>query len=189
MAKGPERDYPVGGLDPGRIPPGVRAHLLGLIERFEPLPFEAGEKAKLWLETNVSAGVLPLSTYFGFSEDESEVFGFFAIDQIEVKVAPGDTPVMQVRHRLDPEAEKQPATKLVWIARSQSSPAGFGAELFDYALALATEAGSCALTVDAYDEETEKMWQRNYDLREPRRGSEEWSCLWHAVGQAPQDFS
>lgn len=98
---------------------------------------------------------------------------------------------MQVRKAIaDPRAPKHPATKLVWIARSSDSPAGLGSELFDYALYVATQAGSCALMVDAYDEQTaERLWFRHYDLRKPRDGAAEWSCLWHAVGEADQAFN
>jgi hypothetical protein len=159
---------------------------------FEPLGFEAGRRAKLWLETNLSAENLPLRTYCVFSDvDESELFGFLVLDEIQVEVAPFDIPIMQVRHAVrDPRAEKHPATKLVWIARSSTSPSGFGSELFEHALLVATEVGSCALMVDAYDEKTaEDLWIRHYDLRKPRDGAAEWSCLWHSVGQPDQTFN
>lgn len=185
-----ERDYPLIVLQPGPIPRSMRDALMRLIEAFEPLDFEAAEKAKAWLETNVSAGNLPLKTHLVFSEDGSELFGFFVLDDEEVCVAPQDVPIMQVRKTIDdPSAEKQHAVKLVWIARSRESDAGFGNELFDHALVLAWEAGGCALMVEPYDEETaEKLWLKHFHLRKPRDGAEDWTCLWYALGEADQTF-
>lgn len=187
-----ERQYPLTFLAPGPIRGEVRDTVARWVAAFEPLDFEAGERAKLWLETNLDAEVLPLETYLVFNDlDEDELFGFFVLADTHVKVAPGDIPIMQVRHAIeDPLAERQPATKLVWIARSKASPPGLGSELFDYALLVATQKSSCALTVDAYDEKTaEELWLRRYDLRKPRDGGDGWSSLWHAVGQADQSFN
>ena len=187
-----ERQFPLEILEPGPIRGPARDIVSGWAASFEPLEFEAGRKAKTWLETNLEAEVLPLRTYFAFNDkDEGELYGFFVLDQIEVKVAAGDLPIMQVRDAIDdPRAERRPATKLVWIARSKASPPGLGSELFDYALLEATRARSCALMVDAFDEETaEKLWIRHYDLRKPRDGADEWTSLWHSVGRADQTFS
>lgn len=161
-----------------------------LIDAFEPLEFEAAEKAKAWLETNVSAGNLPLKTYLVFSEDGTRLFGFFVLDSEEVRVAPEDVPIMQVRHTIDdPRAERQHAVKLVWIARSRSSDPGFGNELFDHALVVAFEDGGCALMVEPYDEETaERLWIEHFHLRKPREGTTGWTCLWHALRPADQTF-
>lgn len=189
---GPEREFPLLILDAGPVRGTVREALQALVEGFDPLDFEAGHKAKLWLSTNLEAEVLPLRTYLVLSdENEDDLFGFFVLDEVEVEVAPSDIPIMQVRHAIsDPRAPKHPATKLVWIARSSGSPPGLGSELFDYALYVATRAESCALMVDAYDEQTaERLWFRHYDLRKPRDGAAEWSCLWHAVGEADQSFN
>lgn len=97
---------------------------------------------------------------------------------------------MQVRDTIDdPSAEKQHAVKLVWIARSLASDAGFGNELFDHALVLAWESGGCALMVEPYDEETaEKLWLSHFHLRKPREGTADWTCLWYALGEADQTF-
>jgi len=163
---------------------------MALIEKFEPLEFEAAEKAKAWLETSVSSGKLAMKTHLVFSEDATRLFGFFVLDDAEVEVAPGDVPIMVVRDTIkDPNAKTQRAVKLVWIARSVESHAGFGNELFDHALVLATEAGGCALMVEPYDEETaEKLWVEHFDLRKPRTGTTDWTCLWHALGTPDQTF-
>lgn len=185
-----EPDYPLVALQPGPISRGTREVLMRLIEAFEPLEFEAAEKAKAWFETNVSAGRLPMKTHLVFSEDGSRLFGFFVLDEEEVEVAPGDVPIMVVRDAIEnPNAERQRAVKLVWIARSVESDAGFGNQLFDHALVLAWEAGGCALMVEPYDEETaEKLWIRHFQLRKPRTGAAGWTCLWHALGNPNQDF-
>jgi hypothetical protein len=163
---------------------------MGYLANFECLDFDAARKAKAWLETNISAGVLPLDTYLAFSEDEAELFGFIVLEEIDVKVAPEDVPIMQMRNAVDnPRAEKQKAVKLVWIARSDSSDPGFGGELFDHALLVALEAGACALMVEPFDDKTaDELWLRHYHLRRPRDGADEWSCLWHAVGEADQTW-
>jgi hypothetical protein len=178
-------------LGPGSIQGDDRAIVGELIERFEPLEFEAGAKAKAWLETSVSSGALAFPTYLVLSEDESELYGFFALDELEVKVAPYDTTVMEVRKVLrKPRTKPQQATKLVWIARSRSSEPGFGVEMFEYALLVAFEARSVALMVDAFDEATAEMWVRKpYFLREPHAGTDGWTCLWHALGKADQSFN
>jgi hypothetical protein len=186
-----EREYPLIHFGQGPIQGPLRDTVASWVEPFEPLDFEAGRKAKAWLETNLSAELLPLDTYFVFNDrKEDELFGFMALADAEVRVAPGDLPIMQIRQAIDdPEANHHPATKLVWIARSKSSPRGLGSELFDYALLVATRAKKCALMVDAFDEPTaEELWIRHYDLRKPRDGGEEWSSLWHAVGKADQTF-
>lgn len=185
-----EPEYPVVPVGPGKIQGEDQAVVTRWVENFEPLDFEAGAKAKAWLETNVSSGTLPLRTYLALSEDESELYGFFALDQMDVRVAPYDKPVMQVRNVLDdPGAERQKATKLVWIARSKSSDPGFGSEMFDYALLVAFEEKSVALMVDAYDGATAQMWIDRYYLRDPHPGTDEWTCLWHAVGKPDQSFN
>jgi hypothetical protein len=186
----PERDYPLLVLEAGPIHGGLREEMMRFISAFVPLEFEAADKAKAWLETNVSAGILPLKTYLVFSEDEAELLGFFVIDEMDVRVAPEDVPIMQVRKAIDdPKAETQRAMKLVWIARSLSSDPGFGNELFEHALLLAWEAGGCALMVEPYDQETaERLWRKHFHMREPRGGTDDWTCLWHAVGEANQDW-
>jgi hypothetical protein len=186
-----EREYPLLVLDPGPIQGLDRIAVAEWIADFEPLKYQAGHSPKAWLETNISAGVVPLTTYLVFSEDESELYGFFVLDGIEVNVAPFDRPIMKAQKSIkDINVEKHPATKLVWIARSESSPPGFGAEMFEHALLLAIEAGSCALMVDAADEETaEKLWIGHYDLRKPRDGAADWSCLWHALGELNESFN
>jgi hypothetical protein len=112
------------------------------------------------------------------------------LDAVEVKVAPFDRPIMKARKSIqDVNVEEHPATKLVWIARSRSSPPGFGAEMFEHALLLATKARSCALLVDAADEETaERLWIEHYDFRKPRDGTADWSCLWHPLGEVNETF-
>lgn len=185
-----EPDYPLVALEPGPLTRGQREALMALIEGFEPLEFEAAEKAKAWLETNVSAGVIPMRTHLVFSEDGSKLYGFFVLDDEEVEVAPGDLPIMVVRKRIkDPAAKKQPAVKLVWIVRSVESDSGFGNQLFEHVLVLATEAGGCAVMVEPYDEETaEKLWIEHFQLRKPRAGADDWTCLWHTLGSVSQDF-
>ena len=137
-----EPDYPHVVLDVRPIPRGLRDWLMGPIRAFEPLECEAAEKAKAWLETSVSSGKLAFKTYLVFSENGRQLIGFFALDDLEVRVAPQDVPIMQVRKTIDdPGADMQHAVKLVWIARSRASEAGFGNELFDHALVFATEAG------------------------------------------------
>ena len=186
----PEPDYPLEVLPAGPIPRGVREVLMGLISVFEPLQFEAAEKAKAWLETNVSAGKLAMKTHLVFSEDGAKLLGFFVLDDEDVEVAPGDVPIMHVRDAIkDPNAKKQHAVKLVWIARSAESDPGFGNQLFDHALVLAWEAGGCALVVEPYDQETaEKLWVKHFHLRKPRAGADDWTCLWHALGHTNQSF-
>ena len=187
-----ERFYPLEVIDPGPLGGDFREQVRGWIESFEPLePYEAGMKAKLWLQTNLETENLPHRTYLVFNdEDPDQLFGFFVLDSLDVQVAPGDVPIMQVRHVIeDPNAPTQSATKLVWIARHKDSPAGIGAEMFEYALYVAEEARSCALMVDAYDEDTaQNLWIKRFDLRQPRAGATEWSCLWHTVGQPDQTF-
>ncbi len=187
-----ERVYPLQIIEPGPIGGDYRKQVQQWIEAFEPLePFEAGTKAKLWLQANLETENLPHRTYLVFNdEDPDQLFGFFVLDSLDVQVSPGDVPIMQVRHVVkDPHAHAQPATKLVWIARHRDSPSGIGAEMFEYALYVAEEAGSCALMVDAYDQATaEELWIKRFDLRQPRAGASEWSCLWHTVGEPDQTF-
>lgn len=188
-----ERVFPLVVIEAGPLGGAYRDQVQRWIESFEPLePFDAGKKAKLWLETNLETENLPHRTYLVFSdEDEDQLFGFFVLDSLDVEVAPGDVPIMQVRQAIqNPRAHSHPATKLVWIARHQESPAGIGAEMFEYALFVAEEEGSCALMVDAYDKETaEELWIKRFDLRQPRAGASQWSCLWHTVGEANQTFN
>lgn len=185
-----EREYPVATLSAGPLAPGLRDPLMRLLEGFEPLEFKAAEKAKAWLETSVSAGNLGFDTHLAFSEDGERLFGFFAVGEEDVQVAPGDIPAMVVRKTIDdPEAETQHAMQLVWIARSRESNSGFGDELFNHALVLGMEAGACALTVEPYDEPTEKkLWLEHFHFRKPRKGSSGWTRLWFPVGKANQDF-
>jgi len=185
-----ERDYPVFRLEKGQLPRGLAEHLTPMIRKFEPLSFEAADKAKAWLETSVSSGSLGFDTYLALSEDLLHIVGFFALGEEEVEVAPGDLPIMQARKVIkNPNAKRQRALKLVWIARCQTSPPGFGNDLFDHALVVAYEAGGCAVMVEPYDEATaKKLWLEHFELRKPRDGAADWRCLWYALGQPYQDF-
>jgi len=192
LATKTEREYPLLHLPRGSIRHILDEELRELVHAFEPLDFDPGRKAKAWLEINVGASVMPLDTYLVFSEDESQLLGFFVLELLEVHVAPGDVPIMQLRGRIDDPSTAQRAVKLVWIVRSTSSPSGFGGELFEHALAFAIEAGACALLVEPYDDATaQRLWLDHFELRQPRSGSEkpeEWACLWHALGTPTQDF-
>jgi hypothetical protein len=187
-----ERVFPLEIIEPGSVGGEYREQIQRWVSTFEPLePFEAGTKAKLWLQTNLETENLPHRTFLVLSdEDPNQLFGFFVLDTLDVQVAPGDVPIMQVRDVIDdPTAPTQPATKLVWIARHADAPSGLGAEMFEYAIYAAEEEGSCALMVDAYDEDTaQELWINRFDLRLPRAGASEWSCLWHTVGHPNQTF-
>lgn len=185
-----EQNYLLEVVPAGPIERPARDGLMPFIERFEPLDFEAAHKAKAWLETNVSASKLPWDTYLVYSEDGAKLLGFFVLAEEEVQVEPGDIPIMQVRHTIqNPRAETQRAAKLIWIARSHDSDAGLGGELFEHALVVAYEAGCCALMVEPYDPETaEKLWVGHFELREPRTGTDSWTCLWHPLVEADQTF-
>lgn len=186
-----EREYPLLALEPGPVTAWDPEQIADWAGGFEPLSdFQAGHNAKAWLETNVAADAIPLHTYLVLSEDESDLFGFFVLDEIRVNVAPLDRPIMKARKVIeDVNVEQHQATKLVWIARSMNSPPGFGAEMFEHALLLATESGSCALMVDADETTAKKLWIEHYGLRQPRDGAADWSCLWHALGEPNELFN
>jgi hypothetical protein len=185
-----EREYPLIHLRAGSV--RLDEETVAAIRAFEPLDFEPGHKAAAWLDANVGAGRLPMDTYLVFSEDSSELLGFFVLELIEVAISSGDLPIIELRQKLTDPQEPQPAVKLVWITRSKDSPQGFGQELFDQALALAFEAGACALLVEPYDELTaQRVWLDHYELRTPRPHQdrpEEWSYLWHAVGDVEAEW-
>jgi len=195
-----ERVFSLVEIEAGPIGGEYGAQVERWVDTFEPLEeFEAGVRAKFWLKANLETENLPHRTFLVFSDQDPQLlFGFFVLDSLDVHVSPGDVPIMRVRHPVnepdtpvikDPHAATQLATKLVWIARHKDSPAGIGAEMFEYALHVAEEAGSCALMVDAYDETTaQKLWIDRFDLRKPRAGATDWSCLWHTVGQADQTW-
>ena len=169
--RGEEKEYPLLHLPPG--PVRLDDETLAAVGHFEPLRFSAAQKAITWLQVNLDAGRLPLDTYLVFSEDNRELYGFFVLELVEICIASGDVPIIQVRKKLADPLAPQPALKLVWIARSESSPKGFGQELFDQALAFALEADACALLVEPYDEATAK-----------RSGSSISSCALHARTRA-----
>jgi hypothetical protein len=133
-----------------------------------------------------------MDTYLVFSEDSTQLLGFFVLELMEVVISDGDLPIVEVRHDLKDPHAPQPAVKLVWIARSEDSPPGFGQELFDEALVLAFEAKACALLVEPYDHDTaQKVWLEHYELRTPRPDQAkpaEWSYLWYAVGDAEAEW-
>jgi hypothetical protein len=183
--------YPALVLEPGPIPGWQQEMAEDWATAFDPLDFDAGHRAKAWLETNLSTGVVPLLTYLVYSEDDSESYGLFALDQVEIDVAPFDRPILKARHAIeDVNVGRHPATKLVWVARAGCSPSGFGAEMFEHAMLKAAERGSCALLVDAADQETaERLWMKHYDMRQPRDGAAQWTSLWHPLGEANEDFN
>jgi hypothetical protein len=179
-----EREFPLVHLPAGPVRE-LPEPLARAIQDFKPLQYEPGHKAAEWLDTNVRARRLPFDTYLVLSEDSSELLGFFVLEPMEVLVSAGDLPILQLRHQIDEPAAPQPALKLVWIARSETSPKGFGQELFDEALVKAYEDGALALLVEPYDEETaRKIWLEHYQMRTPRPNQGhpgEWIYLWHAV--------
>ncbi len=177
-------------LDAGPVH-GLQPSILETIERFEPIDFEPGQRAAEWLRLNVDTGNLPLDTYLVFDEQLEELLGFFVVELIEVRVARGDVPIMEVRKRIEDASAPQPALKLVWIARSTRSPKGLGQELFDEVLVRALEAGAVAVVVEPYDEATaKKLWEEHFHCRIPRDDSSsagEWSeYMWYPVGTVDQ---
>ncbi|HEX6665639.1 MAG TPA: hypothetical protein VF081_03495 [Solirubrobacterales bacterium] len=169
---------------------------------FEPVDHVAARKAKAWLETNVEGRFLSHQVHLVYSEDESQLFGFFVVHEVEVQPAPRDVGRMQVRSAVDeggaerktiedPRAASQRAMKIAWIARSENSPADVGGEMFDHAVELGERSGCCAMMVEPYDDDTaRRLWIEHYAFIEGEEGDDEWSsCLWYALGEPNQTFN
>jgi hypothetical protein len=197
-----EREYPLQILRAGPITGELREEILNYARTFEPLPREAARKAKAWLETNVEGGVLPQDVRLVYSEDEAQLFGFFVLDEIDVRPPPKDVERMQVRKATataikgrktiaDPQAPTQRAMKLVWVARSVDSTPDVGSEMFDHAVQLGEEAGCCAMMVEPYDDETaRRLWIEHYEFIEGYGDDHDWSsCLWYPLGEPDQTFA
>jgi hypothetical protein len=182
-----EREYKLLHLPKGAIRDLLTDEVREMVRTFDPLDFEPADKAKEWLQVNVQAEVLPLDTYLVFSEDETELLGFFVLELVEVRVATGDVPIMKLRGgELDPQAPVHPGIKLVWMVRSDSSSPGFGEELLEQALLLAVEAKVCALLVEPYDDDTaERLWKNHFQFRELRPGGDD-DVLWHTLLKVDQ---
>jgi hypothetical protein len=202
MLMAAEREYPLQILPAGPIVGELREEIMKYVQDFEPLEREAARKAKAWLETNVEGGVLPQEVRLVYSEDESQLLGFFVIDEIDVKPSPREVERMQVRKNTtsgaeglktieNPRAATQRAMKLVWIARSINSTEDVGSEMFDHAVQLGEEAGCCAIMVEPYDDETAKrLWMEHYEFIEGEGDDDEWSsCLWYPLGEPDQTFA
>ncbi len=187
-----ERELPLVRLPRGPIR-GLAGSLQSAIRGFSPLDFEPGRRAADWLRVNTETGILPLDTYLVLDETSSELLGFFVLEPAEVRVAPGDFPVIQVRTRLGDSERRVKAMKLVWIVRSATSPEGFGEDLFNEALARALEFGAVAVLVEPYDRETaDRLWVRHFHCRQQRRNSEfpdEWGGhYWYPLGLPDQTW-
>ena len=174
------------------IDPGI----VDAIQRFEPMGFEPGAKAAEWLKLNVETGVLPLDTHLVVTDlgDHPDLIGFFVVEEMEVKVASDDLPIVEVRNRGINRASPLRAVKLVWIARAETAPEGFGEELFDEVLVKAVEARAVVVIVQPYDDDTaESLWKAHFHCKEPRPGwvfpeDEKTTFLWYPVGEADQSF-
>jgi hypothetical protein len=198
-----EREYPLQVLEAGEIAGELREDVMRYLREFNPLPHAAAHKAKAWLETNVEARFLPHLVRLVYSEDESQLYGFFVVHEIEAQPPPQDLGYMQVRRRTDdagtlgqrtiedPRAATQQAMKIAWIARSVNSPEDVGAEMFDHAVELGEEAGCCAMMVEPYDDDTaRRLWKDHYGFIEGEGDGDEWSsCLWYALGEPDQTFN
>ncbi len=202
MLIAPEREYPLQILRAGPIAGELRDEIMRYVRSFEPLEREAARKAKAWLETNIEGGVLPQDVRLVYSEDESQLFGFFVVDEIDVQPPPRDIERMQVRKTTvataesrktikDPRAPTQRAMKLVWIARSVDSTPDVGAEMFDHAVQLGEEADCCAMMIEPYDDETaRRLWIEHYEFIAGDGDDDDWSsCLWYALGEPDQTFA
>jgi hypothetical protein len=197
-----EREYPLLVLEAGEIAGELREEVAAYVADFEPAEHKPAAKAKAWLETNVEARYLPYAVRLVFSEDESELFGFFVVHSMEAKPPPSAVEVMQVRRRVeeadvlgsrtieDPRAETQSAWKIAWIARALEAPEDVGVQMFEHAVELGEEAGCCAIMVEPYDDKTAKrLWMEHYGFVEGEGEDDEWSsCLWYPLGEPDQSF-
>lgn len=187
-----EYEFPLVHLPPGSVKT-LSSDVRRAIDEFQPLDYEPGHEAANWLRVNVDTGSLPLDTFLVLNEGSTELLGFFVLEAMQVRVARGDFPVIQVRTGLADEDERVKATKLVWIVRAANNPKGFGEELFDEVLVRAVESSAVAVLVEPYDEATaSRLWIDHFHCRQQRRNADhpdDWGGFhWYPLGMPDQTF-
>lgn len=131
-------------LIPERIEEGLPAWLLAEIERFEPLDFPAGHGAINWLRDHIGNPEGPWEVVLTL-DPQKRLLGFFALAYKKV--------------RLHPDAGRETAMEVAWIARSAKTQKGFGRGLLTYAITIALGGGAVALVVSPHDKMTQKkVW-------------------------------
>lgn len=124
------------------------------IDRFEPLPFPAGEDAIAWLRRHIrQPGEFPLLTILDLDAESEALLAFCVLGYIpyDFDSTPG-----------------QVAGEIAWLARSARTEPGFGERLFAYALRNAEQQGLSALVVTPHDTDTaEKVWVERFHFRPP----------------------
>lgn len=154
------------------IEAGLDPKLKAAIERFQPLPFPAGEEAARWLLRQIKEpSSTPWRVILMLEEEANELFGFLTLGYTMITLSPGDVPM--IAKKLEAPTEPQVALNVAWIARSALTESGFGKELFTYSVSFALDGGAVALVVTPHDEETaEKVWIKRFRFRPPRESDQ-----------------
>lgn len=133
------------------------------IEAFDAGPRAAAEAATAWLKEGALRGASTARTRLLVAE--GRVLGFYALASTEVE--------LRSKHRrglpgADPKIVRVPGTLVAWLARDRRSDID-GKLLLMHAAATARRArelqATTVLVVDAYDEETERMWRERFGFR------------------------
>lgn len=143
----------------------VPPELLEAIERFDAGARPAAQAATDWLKTRAMHASLTARTRLYVAE--GRVLAFYALASTNV--------ALSQRHRrqlvpagADPEVVALPGTLVAWLAKDQTSDVD-GSVLLLHAAAIARRAAAlqatAVLVVDAFDEETERMWRDRFGFR------------------------
>ena len=167
---------------------GAFPELIDAIERFEPVPGEAGASCARWLREH--ALDTPAEATTRLLVADANLRGFYALANGEAELN------YRSRAGLGVGRRTQPAVLLAQVARSKTAPAGTGRLLVDHAIGAArrgTEfSAATVFALDPYDESTQQMWMDEYGFRRseappPGRTREDGlRRLWLPLEAAPQ---
>ncbi|MDA0182909.1 hypothetical protein OJ997_21535 [Solirubrobacter phytolaccae] len=131
------------------------------IERFDPGPRPAAQASATWLrEQGLNGESIPYLLI-----EDGKLLGFYALTAGQVELSGGH------RKRLGLARPTQGAVLLTQLAKSAAHEVD-GGRLVEDAIGVASELaqrmGATVLAVDPFDEATDQMWQKRFQLRPSR---------------------
>lgn len=167
-------DLPTVVLTPADVEQGISPHLAELIDRFDPLAFEAGADATAWLQRKIKERSLPITTVLVTNSQKTQLCGFICMGFTAIALSAdeqrtAEVGIVQRGQKVEDLCEPRLAANISWIARGSDTRKGFGQRLFDCAVNWAIDNRAIAMVVTPHDEETaRKVWIGRFHFRQPR---------------------
>jgi hypothetical protein len=134
--------------------------LLKAVERFEPVPGPAGQRAAEWLKTSALAQSGHIATYVLIQGEQVLAFYSLGMGEVELRT--------QHRKALASPHPRLGAVLVLWLARAADADVRAEAILrhvVGIGQIAARHVGAAVIALDPFDAETEQLWRGRFGFR------------------------